>query len=243
MSIGADAARASYDLAFQVTPIILNQGLASQSLGGMLPIIGLTGQLAAFAQGVITNGLSLNDFYARFVPIPGATVLSNAVGTYPFANQQVAGNAYIEQPLNISLEMIAPVNTTGGYLTKLAIFTALRNALAAHIQAGGTFHIATPSYIYRDVLMTAMTDITPGDTRQQQVRWQLDFIKPLVSQSDAILVAGALNAKYQAIANGSPITTAANSGPQVGTGTPIQGALQSVGKMAGVVNQFLSSVP
>lgn len=99
MSLGADVSRSAYDLAFQVTPIILNQGIASQSLGGMLPIIGLTGQLAAFAQGVLTNGLSLNDFYARFVPIPGSTVLSNAVGTYPFANQRVAGNAYIEQPL------------------------------------------------------------------------------------------------------------------------------------------------
>ncbi len=243
MGYGADAARAAYDLAFQVSPIVLNRGIVANSLGGMLPIIGLTGQLAAFAQGAVTNGFSLGDFYARFIPIPGSSVISNAVGTYPFANQQVAGNAIIEQPLAISLEMIAPVNTTGGYLTKLAIFTALRNSLQSHNQAGGTYHIATPAFIYTDCVMTGMVDITDGDTRQQQVRWQLDFVKPLISKSEANTIAGAYNAKMQALMNGSQVTNALNSGPQVGSGSPIQGALQSVGNMAGVVNKFLSSAP
>lgn len=241
MGFGADAARAAYDTAFQVSPIILNKGIASQALGGMLPIVGLTGQLAAFSQGVVTNGLGLEDFYARFLPIPGSTVLSYAVGTFPFANQQVAANAYIEEPLSISLEMIAPVNTAGGYITKLAIFTALRNSLNSHIQAGGSFHVVTPAYLYTDCLLTGMSDITQGDTNQKQVRWQLDFVKPLVSQSEAVTLAGAYNAKMQAILNGSQITNALNSGPQVGTGSPVQGALQSIGNMAGVVNKFLSS--
>lgn len=234
--------RSAYDIAFQVTPIILNGGIASQALGGMLPIIALTGQLAAFSQGVVTNGLSLDDFYARFINIPGGTVINNAIGTYPFANQQVAANAIIEQPLNISLEMISPVNTTGGYLTKLALFTALRNAVQAHNQAGGTYHIATPAFLYTNCIMAAITDITnEGETAQKQVRWQFDFVRPLVSESDALAIAGALNSKMKQIANGLKLTNASNSGPQPATGSPAQGALQSIGNMAGVVNKFLSA--
>ena len=46
--------RTAYNLAFQVSPIILNGGIASSTLGGVLPIIALTGQLAALAQGIAT---------------------------------------------------------------------------------------------------------------------------------------------------------------------------------------------
>ena len=47
----ASAARSAYQLAFQVSPIILQGGIAAGTPGGMLPIIGLTGQLLSFAQG------------------------------------------------------------------------------------------------------------------------------------------------------------------------------------------------
>lgn len=232
------AFRSIYDLAFQVSPIILHDGIVSQASGGLLPIIALTGQLAAFAQGALTNGIGLQDFYARFVPIPGATVINNAVGTYPFANQQVAANAIIEQPLNISLTMIAPVKDQGGYITKLAIFTALRNSLQSHVDAGGTFHIATPSYVYTDCLLTALTDTTSGETRQQQIEWQLDFVKPLITQSNAASSYGALISKLSA---GAQLTSPAWSGPLTAAGTAVQGAAQGINNMAGAVNTFLSA--
>lgn len=228
--------RSTYDLAFQVSPIILVGGIASQSLGGMLPIIALTGQAAAFAQGVVTGGLNEDAFFAKFLPIPGSTLISNAIGTYPFANQQVAANAIIQQPLNVSLEMISPVKDRGGYLTKLAIYTALQSSLVAHNNAGGTYNIATPAYIYTNCLLTGMTDITGGDTNQKQVKWQLDFVQPLITQQQAT---ASYNALMSRAAGGQQITSSSWSGA-VASGSPVQGAAQGTNQLFGAVNSFLS---
>ena len=221
-------ARSAYDLAFQVSPIILVDGIAKNGVQNMLPIIALTGQLGALAQGVLTSGLSLDSFFARYIPIPGGTIISNTIGTYPFANQQVAANAVIQQPVNISLMMIAPVRDTGGYLSKLAIFTSLQQSLQQHNNAGGRYHIATPAYIYTDCLMTAMTDITSGETKQQQVGWQLDFVKPLVTQQQAT---AALNNQMSRLANGQQINPLAppTTGPAQGiTPSGVPGSYGSV---------------
>ena len=55
-SIGAQAATIAYRLAFEVSPIVLVNGIAADSVDGMLPIIGLTGQMAAFAQAAALGG-------------------------------------------------------------------------------------------------------------------------------------------------------------------------------------------
>ncbi|WP_070105611.1 hypothetical protein [Burkholderia plantarii] len=230
--------RSAYDIAFQVSPIILNGGIVANSLGGMMPIIGLVGQLASLAQGVLSSGsLNLDDFFARYVVLPGGTLINNVVGTYPFANQQVAGNAIIMQPKNISLLMIAPVKDTGGYLTKLALFSSLQSSLEQHCAAGGTFHIATPARIYTNTILTSMTDVTSGDGKQQQVQFQLDFVQPLITQQAA---ASASNALMSKLSGGQQVTSSSWSGAAAAAGSAVQGALQSIGNMAGVVNQFLS---
>ncbi|OYY59030.1 hypothetical protein [Polynucleobacter sp. 39-46-10] len=199
------AFRDAYDLAFQVSPIILTGG----SYSFPFPIIALTGQLASLGQGIATSGFSLDSFYARFLPIPGGTVINNQIATYPFANQQVAANAIIESPKNISLRMIAPVRDTAGYLTKLAIFTALRNSLNNHNNAGGTYTVATPAYIYQNCVMTAMTDITSEQTSQKQIEWQIDFIQPLISTQDAN---AAFSAQMAKLSGGNVLTQSSPSG-------------------------------
>ncbi|RQV56094.1 hypothetical protein [Burkholderia cenocepacia] len=230
--------RSAYDLSFQVSPIILNGGIVANTLGGMMPIIGLVGQLSALAQSVLSSGsVSLDNFFARFVVLPGGTIISNSVGTYPFANQQVAGNAIVMQPKNVSLLMIAPVKDTGGYLTKLAIFSSLQSSLEAHCAAGGTFHVATPARIYTNCILTSMTDVTSGEGKQQQIQWQLDFVQPLLTQQAASSAFGALMSK---LAGGQQVTSPAWSGAVAAAGSAVQGALEGVGNMAGVVNQFLS---
>ena len=206
-SIINTVARDGYDLAFQISPIILTGG----ELGPLyIPIIALQSQQLAFAQGALTSGqIGLEDFYARYLPIPGGTVINNTIGSYPFANRQVASNAIIEQPKNISLRMIAPVRDLGGYMSKLAIFTSLQKSLEAHNRAGGTYIVMTPSFIYTDCVFLTMTDITGEDTNQKQVEWQLDFIKPLISSSDAL---AAFGRQMGAIAGGGILTTSAVSG-------------------------------
>lgn len=248
-SITQSAAINVYGLAFQVSPIILVGGIVANTPGNMMPIIGLTGQLAALAQGAISglasgSAPSLDDFYAQYVPIPGATVISNAIGTYPFANQQVAANAIIEQPLAISLQMIAPVKAAGGYLTKLAIFTALRTSLRAHNAAGGTYHVATPSFIFTNCVMTGMQDITSGEGgHQQQIMWQIDFVKPLITQSDAQAAQNSLMSKLtggqQIIPSGLPGASLWSSASSA-VGSAAQGAAQGISGMAGAVSNFIS---
>jgi len=244
-STTSSAASFVYDLAFQVSPIILVGGIASNSIGGMLPIIGLVGQSAAFLQGALSSsGFSLDAFFARFVPVPGATIINQQISSYPFANQQVAANATIQQPLNISLHMIAPVKETAGYLTKLAIFTSLQSSLQAHNAAGGTYTIATPARIYTNCILTAMTDITGGDHKQQQIIWQLDFVQPLVTKQAAGSAYNALMAKLNGGSQVTPPTAAGTSiwsSAATAVGSAVQGAVQGVNQIAGVVNKFLSA--
>lgn len=231
----ASAFRFTYDLAFQVSPIILHGGSAANALGGMMPIVATLSSLVGTTQGALSNGIGTNDFPWRFLPIPGGTVINNAVATYPFANQQVAADAIIEQPKSISLLMISPVKDTAGYLTKLALFMAFRASLQSHIEAGGTFHIATPSYLYTDCLLTTMTDVTPGDTKQQQVQWQIDFVQPLVTTQAAD---SAYNSLMQKLSGGSKITDPSWSGTQPSVGTASPGAVNDITQQFGVINKF-----
>src|SRR5262249_8952902 len=140
ISPGLDA----YRLTFEISPIVLTGGLAG-SFGGALPIIALTETLN-FTAGLLSGGadLSLDDFFAHFYPLPGSTLVDNRFGEYPFANQAVAANARIAQPLIVSLRMVCPVKAEGGYALKLATMTALKAALALHEGMGGTYTVATP---------------------------------------------------------------------------------------------------
>jgi hypothetical protein len=222
----SSAFRDVYNLAFQVSPIVLTGG----TLGMPMPIIGYTGQIGAFLQGVATTGnIDLADFYATYLPIPGSTVINNAIATYPFANQQVAANAIIQQPKTVSMLMIAPVRDTGGYLTKMAIFTALQTALENHNQAGGTYTIATPAFLYQNCVMTAMTDVTTGETKQRQVMWQIDFVQPLISTSDAN---AAFSAQIAKITGGNVLTQSSPSG--LTGSSPITG-------IPAAINNFMST--
>ncbi|QGZ66268.1 hypothetical protein [Paraburkholderia acidisoli] len=231
----------AYDLAFQISPIILNGGIVANSLGGMMPIIGLTGQLAALAQGVLSGN---NEPFARFVPAPGSTLVANTVATYPFANQFVAANAVIKQPKNISLVMYAPVQDTGGYLTKLAIFEALRSSIESHVAAGGTFHIATPAHIYLNCLLNNITDVTSGEMgKQQMVQFQWDFFQPLVSLSDT---QSAQNSLMSKLSGGQQISPSGLAGTSIWSsaataiGSAAQGAAQGINGITAAVNNFVA---
>jgi hypothetical protein len=238
------AAAVAYDLAFQVSPIILVGGIAANTLGGMLPIIALGGQALSAVQGALSNGINTDAFFARYVPVPGSTLINQAIATYPFANQATAANATIQQPLNISLRMIAPVKDAAGYLTKTAIWISLQNSLVAHNAAGGTYTIATPWYIYTGCLLQSITDTTGGDTKQQQIMAQWDFQQPLTTQMQATSAYNSLMSKLSGGAQVTPSTTAGTSiwsNAATAVGSAAQNAVSGVTSVVGVVNQYLSA--
>ncbi len=194
---------AAYKLAFQLSPIILTGGAAGLIPGGMLPIISLT-EAVNFTTGLLSGGdlPDLDSFFANFQPVPGASIISNQVGEYPFANQRVAANAIIAQPLTVSLRMICPVRNPLGYAAKLATMMALQATLSSHNNSGGTYTVATPSYFYTNCIMTDMKDVTSGASKQSQVTWQLDFRQPLLTLAEA---AQAQNSLMSKISGGTAI--------------------------------------
>lgn len=207
----------AWELAFQKSPIILTGGILSALPGSMLPIISIT-EAINLPLGLLTGGgnVGMDSFFANFRPLPGATVVKNEYATYPFANQQVAANAVISQPVNISYLMTAPANQELGYVTKLAIMTALIAALRAHTQAGGMFICATPSWIYTNCLLVNMSDASVGGTNQVQNSWQLDFFKPLVTLDDA---QSAQNGLMSILSSGAPTDATGWSGLTPGGST------------------------
>ena len=229
------ALRTLAQLAYQVSPIILTGGIATPLPGGALPIIFLT-ESVALVGGLLTGaGLpsSLDDFFAQYLPISGGTLIDQQIGNYPFANQMIAANAVIQQPLKISLQMIAPSRQSGDMLTKLPIMTLVQSALAQHNATGGLYTIATSAYVYTNCLMTGFTDITPSsDYKQWQIIWQLDFQQPLVTQAQAT---NTFNALLSNINNGGVVGqgTAAWGNPLTTINNAAQGALNyltSIGK-------------
>lgn len=177
MSAGLDA----FKLTFQVSPIILTGGIAGAVPGGMLPIIALT-EAANFVDGLLGGAnIDLDDFFGAFEVVPGGKLISQEVAKYPSANQFVAANAVIAQPLSVSMKMICPVRSAGGYALKLATMTALATALAQHNASGGTYTVATPSYFYVNTLLKDMTDLGEEGGAQKQVSWQFDFEQPLLT--------------------------------------------------------------
>jgi len=186
---------ANYALAFQKSPIVLANGIASNIPGGMLPVISII-QAQDFTFGLLGgSNIGLDDYFANFQPLSGSTLIRQKVGTYPFANQAVAANATIADPLNVSILMLAPASAAGGYQTKLSIMSALAATLKQHNASGGTYIVATPVQYYTGGLLLELRDISPAVSKQAMIGWQWDFYFPLLTQADAQAAQNSLLAK------------------------------------------------
>jgi hypothetical protein len=186
--------REVFQLGYEISPIMLVNGIASLIPSGMLPIVALT-EAAAFTLGLLNGTVvpALDQFFAHWRPMPGTTLIQNTYGQFPFANQQVAADSAIAQPLVISMLMACPVQSAGGFTAKLATLTVLQQTLKQHSNAGGTYSIATPGQIFTDCLLVSVRDVTgQGESKQVQTAWQFDFIQPLITTNLAAQVYGSL---------------------------------------------------
>ncbi len=234
----ANAAETIYQLAYEISPIILFNGIASSVPGSLLPIVAIT-EAANFGTSILTgqNPLDLNKFFAHFRPLPGTTLVDNDIATYPFANQSYAANAIIAKPLRIPMLMSTPSNNTAGFITKMITFTALKYALDKHNQLGGTYIIATPSYVYLNCVMERLTDISRPDSNQAQNTWQFDFIQPLLSENQGNTLSALMSQielglpSSGAITGGSSVLNNPNSvaSPMVNGASNLQGTASSYG--------------
>ena len=207
---------AAFEWSYEITPIILQNGIAT-AVGGYLPIVSLT-QSSSFLDGIFSgadSNLVLEQFFAHFVPLPGSTLIDNQFGKYPFANQTVAANSVIVQPLVVSLMMICPANLTTNYWAKLAVMTNLQTALAQHNVTGGTYIVATPSFIYPNCLLRQIRDVSTGETKQKQWQYQWDFEQPLLTLNQAQAAQNSLMSQLSAQTpiNGTPSWSGVSSSP------------------------------
>jgi hypothetical protein len=220
---------------YQIAPIVLTGGIASQMPGGAVSLISFT-QPNDFISILSVGGISpsLDDSFAQFIPLPGATMIDQEIGSYPFANQMTAANAIITKPLMISFKMICPARGAGGYAAKQALMSGLQQTLTQHNLLGGLYGLATPAFFWNDSVMLGMRDISPpvdvGSSSQPQIIWQLDFIQPLVTQAEAQQAQNALLSK---ISSGTQFQPNANgeisaSGAAAGAGNPASGQGSSV---------------
>ncbi|MDR3449356.1 MAG: hypothetical protein P4M15_06365 [Alphaproteobacteria bacterium] len=206
--------QAQFKMSFEISAVSLSGGIASNILGGMLPLMSV---LQALSFAGLTGGgdFGLDEAFAYFRPLPNTSLIENQVGHYPFANLAIAANAVIRQPLMCSMLMICPVKDAGGYAAKLGVMTSLQNTLANHCAQGGTFNIATPAFFFTDMILLGLHDVSGGESNQAQLAWKWDLEKPLISQADA---AATQNQLMSQISNGLP-TNGAQTGANAVSGS------------------------
>jgi hypothetical protein len=224
--------RLAVQLAFQISPILFTNGIAGNSFG-MLPVVSLldSGWLSL---------IDLDQAFAHFTVLPGGKLANYSVGMYPFANQTVAANAIIAEPTNLSVRMHIPVKGNNTYLFKLSQMTSIQAAIQQHANLGGTYTVATPAFIYQNLILTGLTDVTSDGVTPQNT-WQWDFVQPLVTLQQAQAAQSTLMSKLTAglPTDGSFAADASSSAlPSLTTGTTAAGA----GVPAGILGSALSGI-
>lgn len=233
--------RELYKLGFEISPVILCDGVAQSIPGGMLPIVALT-QSASYVTGLLGGAIELTDmdkYFCHWKAAQGGTMVDYDIGRYPFANQAVAANALLSQPLRVSLLMDAPVNENTGAMTKLVTLSGLQMVLQAHANLGGTFTVATPSLIYSNCILRTVRDVTSSNEPLPQRQWLWEFEQPLITETSA---EQATNSYLSKIDNGDKATESAWTSTVLAIGNTSLGSSVSgaviglIGKLSGTFN-------
>ncbi|ELU6036684.1 hypothetical protein SCG61_001009 [Salmonella enterica] len=188
----------TFKLAFEISPILLVDGIAADIPGGVIPIAVLTEGIS-IADGLLHGDIGKGPT-AAFTPMAGTTLIQQDIGNLNFYNLLTAANSVVNKPNRVMMQMIRPAFTSGGgYATKGMTFTALKLALDKHNQSGGSYTVLTPSFIYTGCLMRQLIDVSGFSEQNKQVQhtWQFEFDQPLltISQLDAAL--GNLMSKFE----------------------------------------------
>ena len=187
------AKRNEFQFKYELCPILLKNGIAKNLPDRLMPIVQLTQQ-----QGYPTSGMADKlikalapgfpptsaGYFAHFKTIPGCTLMNNSIGQYPFANSATAGNAIIQQAVNVSLLMYCPANSDYPTTARASIIESLMSALNEHIRGGGLFVVYTPLFIYDNCVLTGIRDGSEGENPELQNALIFDFLRPQVMTPD-----------------------------------------------------------
>lgn len=183
------AKRNEFQFRYELCPILLKNGIAENLTDKIMPIVQLTQQ-----QGYPTSGMAdklirtivpgypptSDGYFAHFKTLPGCTLMNNSIGQYPFANSATAGNAIIQQAVNVSLLMYCPANSEYPTPTRSSIIESLLSALNEHVRSGGLFVVYTPLFIYDNCVLIGIRDGSDGEATGLQNGLIFDFLRPQI---------------------------------------------------------------
>jgi hypothetical protein len=225
-----------WQLLYQITPIWLKDGIVTQSnSGNMLPLLAILNADAFNANFMgaagrhtgDVNDWTLDDAFGIFQPTPGGSLVQQSIAEYPFANLNVAANAIVRNPIGVSLIMLTPMKTPQAWSLKMSTMTALKQTLDNHNNAGGVYVVFTPGFIYQNMLMTSLTDVSTAQSVLPQNAWRWDFTRPLVQLSELANVESNLISK---------ITGALPVGMNTVGGVDITAVMTAMGQPSSSVN-------
>lgn len=173
-------------LLYQVSPIILVDGIASNQTGSMQSLLMLLAPSIAFGQPTVSTNL-LDNAFGAFNVLPGGTLNAQTVPKYPLADMTLAANAIVRDPIQVSLIWDIPMKGANAWANRLSTIQNLKGILDQHNNAGGRYIILTPSYYYDNCILLSLTDNSRGSSPIPQNAWRFDFERPqVVTLQDAI---------------------------------------------------------
>lgn len=197
--IGAGSGQSQWAAQYQGSPILLKGGTGIAT-NGDIPLT------------TLTDTDPTAPPFAQYRPLPGATLVEYQASTFPFANQAIAANAIIQQPVNLSMLMLCPVQSGSTWAQKTATMNSLVQAIKQHINLGGLFNAVTPALTYVSGILLRVRDVSQGETKQPQYAYQWDFYFPLITLDQAQVVLNTLLNKLSTGAAPNPtvptVTTA-----------------------------------
>jgi hypothetical protein len=215
-----------YKRIYQINPIFLTGGAARGAPGGMMPLLAFTDSVAFGSNLLGSDFYDMDNAFATFQVMPAnSNLIEQTIGQYPFANNLVAANAIIKQPINVSMLMLTPMRGPNAWSIKMSTISALKATLDNHNNAGGTYTVVTPAFVFIDMVMLEFSDISMGQNPLPQNAWRLTFHKPLITLAQAAAAQSNLLSKLSAGTQTDGGNVGASSvGSPTGANTPSVGA-------------------
>ena len=174
MSFLSAIGRFAIETVYELSPILLKNGIASEREEKLMLIGELTQSLPPLP---LTEN---NGFFAHWKTIGGGSLMQNSVAQYPLANQATAGNAIVQQPVNISMLMYCPATSLYNFALRRTFISGILSSLDLHVRLGGLFVVYTPFFTYDNCVLTGIRDASEGSVTELQNAMIFDFMRPMI---------------------------------------------------------------